>query len=95
MAWTRMVEQLHLHGAHLHAVAMVLPGLHNPMRSRLTGQSTQGTTLQSLTVIVGEIKDIRQQANIPKQLRQPPQPTKQEQEQHQSTHMPYDSLSQC
>eukprot|EP00971_Amphidinium_carterae_P041272 810416-Amphidinium_carterae.1 len=43
------------------------------------------------TVIVGEVEDSNQQANIPKQLRQPPQPTKQEQEQHRITHMPYKS----
>eukprot|EP00971_Amphidinium_carterae_P350570 6491626-Amphidinium_carterae.2 len=43
------------------------------------------------TVNVGEVEDISSQANLPKQLRQPPQPTKQEQEQHRITHMPYRS----
>eukprot|EP00971_Amphidinium_carterae_P237425 4713208-Amphidinium_carterae.1 len=40
------------------------------------------------TIIVGEVDDISQQANNPKQ---PPQSTKQEQEQHRITHMPYRS----
>eukprot|EP00971_Amphidinium_carterae_P170817 3385306-Amphidinium_carterae.2 len=37
---------------------------------------------------VGEVDDIANRQTIPKQLCQPPQPTKQEQEQHQITHMP-------
>eukprot|EP00971_Amphidinium_carterae_P244546 4855670-Amphidinium_carterae.3 len=43
------------------------------------------------TVLFGDIEDLSQQADIPRQLRQPPQPTKQEQETHRLTHMPYKS----
>eukprot|EP00971_Amphidinium_carterae_P349466 6491032-Amphidinium_carterae.2 len=40
----------------------------------------------STTVLIGEVEDISQQACIPRQLRQPPQPTKKEQDEHRSTH---------
>eukprot|EP00971_Amphidinium_carterae_P227707 4516668-Amphidinium_carterae.1 len=43
------------------------------------------------TVLIGEGEEISQQADIPRQLRQPPQPTKKEQEEHRLTHMPYKS----
>eukprot|EP00971_Amphidinium_carterae_P169352 3355548-Amphidinium_carterae.1 len=47
--------------------------------------------MDSTTLIVGDIEELSQQANIPRQLRQPPQPTQQEQEEHRITHMPYRS----
>eukprot|EP00971_Amphidinium_carterae_P021732 428613-Amphidinium_carterae.1 len=40
------------------------------------------------TVLIGEVEEVSQQADIPRQLRQPPQPTKKEQEEHRFTHMP-------
>eukprot|EP00971_Amphidinium_carterae_P160318 3178206-Amphidinium_carterae.2 len=41
-----LVEQLHPLGAHLHATAMVIPGLHKPTDS--TVRSIRGTILQNL-----------------------------------------------
>eukprot|EP00971_Amphidinium_carterae_P298969 5939562-Amphidinium_carterae.1 len=80
-------EQLHRHGAHLHAAAIVLPRLHKPADIKIDmAVNTRYDPNKPTTVIVGEVEDISQQANIPKQLRQPPQPTKQEQEQHRITH---------
>eukprot|EP00971_Amphidinium_carterae_P320124 6363512-Amphidinium_carterae.1 len=40
------------------------------------------------TVLIGDVEEISQQADIPRQLRQPPQPTKKEQERHRLTHLP-------
>eukprot|EP00971_Amphidinium_carterae_P350660 6491675-Amphidinium_carterae.1 len=40
---------------------------------------------------VGDIEELSQQANIPRQLKQPAQPTKQEHEEHRITHMLYRS----
>eukprot|EP00971_Amphidinium_carterae_P291486 5786554-Amphidinium_carterae.1 len=71
---------------------MVLPGLHKPNEIKIDmAVSTRYDPSKPTTVIVGEVEDISQQANPPKQLRQPPQPTKQEQEQHRISHMPYRS----
>eukprot|EP00971_Amphidinium_carterae_P206334 4094329-Amphidinium_carterae.2 len=77
------VEQLHRLGSHLHAAAMVLPGLRKPNEIQLDKSvcTRYNPPLRS-TLIVGDIEDVSQQANIPKQLRQPPQPAKQEQETH-------------
>eukprot|EP00971_Amphidinium_carterae_P312913 6218539-Amphidinium_carterae.3 len=89
-------EQLHPHGAHLHSAAMVLPGLHCRLHKHNEVKidmavNTRYDPNKPTTIIVGGVDDISQQANISKQLRQPPQPTKQEQEQHRITHMPYRS----
>eukprot|EP00971_Amphidinium_carterae_P004103 81391-Amphidinium_carterae.1 len=87
-----LVAQLHSLGAHLHAPAMVLPGpgFHKPNEIKLENSiSSRYNPSKPTTLIVGEVEDISQQTNIPKQLRQPPQPTKQEQ--HRITHMPYKS----
>eukprot|EP00971_Amphidinium_carterae_P292775 5812538-Amphidinium_carterae.1 len=87
---TLAIEQLHPHGAHLHAAAMVLPWFHKPNEIKLDETiNSRFNPSKPTTLIVGEVEDISQQANIPKQLRQPPQPTKQEQEQHHITHMPF------
>eukprot|EP00971_Amphidinium_carterae_P103248 2043633-Amphidinium_carterae.1 len=72
--------------------AIVLPGLHKPADIKIDmAVNTRYDTNKPTIIIVGEVENISQQANIPKQLRQPPQPTKQEQEQHRITHMPYRS----
>eukprot|EP00971_Amphidinium_carterae_P132987 2633531-Amphidinium_carterae.1 len=85
-------EQLHSLGAHLHAAAMVLPGFHKPNEIKLDNTiNTRYNPSLPTTLIVGDIEDISQQANNPKQLRQPPQPSKQEQDSHRLTHMPYRS----
>eukprot|EP00971_Amphidinium_carterae_P162088 3213058-Amphidinium_carterae.1 len=87
-----LVEQVHSLGAHLHAAAMVLPGFHKPNEIKLDNSiNSRYNPSKPTTLIIGEVGDISQQAIIPKQLRQPPQPTKQEQEQHRITHMPYRS----
>eukprot|EP00971_Amphidinium_carterae_P298683 5934034-Amphidinium_carterae.2 len=81
-----LVEQLHSLAAHLHAAAMVLPGFHKPNETKLDNSiSSRYNPSKRTTLIVGEVEDISQQANSPKQLRQPPQTTKQEQEQHRIT----------
>eukprot|EP00971_Amphidinium_carterae_P151915 3010782-Amphidinium_carterae.3 len=86
------LHNLHPHGAHLHVAAMVLPGLHKPTEVKIDmAVNTRYDPNKPTTIIVAEVDDISQQANIPKQLRQRPQPTKQEQEQHRITHMPYKS----
>eukprot|EP00971_Amphidinium_carterae_P348431 6490484-Amphidinium_carterae.2 len=82
-------EHLHRHGAHVHAAAIVLPapGLHIPNEIEIDGAiNTKCDPNKPTTIVspykscVGEVDDISQQANISKQLRQPPQPTKQKQE---------------
>eukprot|EP00971_Amphidinium_carterae_P048948 964526-Amphidinium_carterae.4 len=70
------IEQLLEIGSHLHVVSMVLPGFHTP--NEIQVDNTVNTELS-------------QQTNISRQLRQPPQPTQQEQEEHRITHMPYRS----
>eukprot|EP00971_Amphidinium_carterae_P322367 6407076-Amphidinium_carterae.3 len=74
-------EQLHRHGAHLSAAAIVLPGLHTPNEIKIDiAANTRYDTNKPTTIVssnersIGEVEDINQQANIPKHLRQPPQP---------------------
>eukprot|EP00971_Amphidinium_carterae_P332816 6467163-Amphidinium_carterae.1 len=83
-------EQLHSRGAHIHAAAIVLPGFYKPQNIHLDicFKSRYNPSLPT-TVLVGDIEDISQQADIPRQLQQPPQP--QEQEAHRLTHMVYRS----
>eukprot|EP00971_Amphidinium_carterae_P004897 98003-Amphidinium_carterae.2 len=85
-----MFEHLHPHGAHLHAAALVLPGLHKPNDVKIDmAVISRYDPNKPTTIIGGGVDDISQQANIPKQLCQPPQPTKPEQEQQRIAHMPY------
>eukprot|EP00971_Amphidinium_carterae_P314041 6241748-Amphidinium_carterae.1 len=42
--------------------------------------------MDATTLIAGDIEELNHQANIPRQLRQPSQPTKQEQEEYRITH---------
>eukprot|EP00971_Amphidinium_carterae_P350019 6491346-Amphidinium_carterae.1 len=87
-----LLEQLHALGAHLHAAAIVPPGCHKPNQIKLDNSiNSRYNPSKPTTLSDGEVEDISQQATIPKQLRQPPQPTKQDQEQHRITHMPYRS----
>eukprot|EP00971_Amphidinium_carterae_P214101 4248914-Amphidinium_carterae.3 len=73
----------------------VLPGFHKPNEIKLDETiNSRYNPSKPTTLIVGEVEDINQQANINKQLRQPPQPTKQKQEQHRITHMQYRSWCQ-
>eukprot|EP00971_Amphidinium_carterae_P059715 1181397-Amphidinium_carterae.2 len=47
--------------------------------------NTSHSPTSAPALIIGDIEELSQQANIPRQLRQPPQPTKQEQEEHRTT----------
>eukprot|EP00971_Amphidinium_carterae_P041562 816197-Amphidinium_carterae.2 len=69
------LQLLHLIGAHPHIASMVLPGFHTPNEIKFdnTVQTRSG---------------LSQQANIPRELRLPAQPTKQEQDEHRITHLP-------
>eukprot|EP00971_Amphidinium_carterae_P086207 1705536-Amphidinium_carterae.3 len=62
--------------------------------STWTMVSTRGTILHCLRQYSLERwrkSEVSLQADIPRQLRQPLQPTKKEQEEHRLTHMPYKS----
>eukprot|EP00971_Amphidinium_carterae_P268111 5319209-Amphidinium_carterae.1 len=71
---------------------MVLDGFYKPHNIYLDSSfnSRYNPSLPS-TALIGEVEEISQQADIPRQLRQPLQPTKKEQEEHRLTHMPYRS----
>eukprot|EP00971_Amphidinium_carterae_P301720 5994116-Amphidinium_carterae.2 len=83
-------EPLRSRGAHIHAAAIVLDGFYKPHNIYLDSDfnSRYNPSLPT-TVLVGEVEEVSQQADIPRQLRQPPQLTKKEQEEHRLTHMPY------
>eukprot|EP00971_Amphidinium_carterae_P188250 3736773-Amphidinium_carterae.2 len=85
-------EQLLHIGTHLHMTCMVLPGFYNPNEIQL-GQTihTRYSRTSPTTLIVGDVEELSQQTNIPRQLKQPAQLTKQEREEHRITHMPYRS----
>eukprot|EP00971_Amphidinium_carterae_P286555 5689068-Amphidinium_carterae.1 len=71
-----LVEQLHPFRAHLHAAAMVLPGLHQPNEIKLDSLiNLRYNPSLPTTLIFGDIEEVSQQVNIPEQLRQPPQPS--------------------
>eukprot|EP00971_Amphidinium_carterae_P275855 5473703-Amphidinium_carterae.2 len=84
-------EQLHYLGARLHAAAIVLPRFYKPNEIKLGNTINTRYNPSLPTPLIGDIEEVSQQANIPKQLQQPPQPAKQEQESHRLTHMPYRS----
>eukprot|EP00971_Amphidinium_carterae_P083345 1649624-Amphidinium_carterae.1 len=85
-------EQLLHIGSRLHVASMVLPGFHTPNEIQVNNTfNTRYSPMYPTTLTVGDIEELNQQANIPRQLRQPPQPTQLEQEGHRITHMPYRS----
>eukprot|EP00971_Amphidinium_carterae_P149426 2962694-Amphidinium_carterae.1 len=85
-------EPLQSRGAHTHAAAIVLDGFYRPHNIYLdSGFNSRYNPSLPTTVLVGEVDEVSQQADIPRQLRQPPQPTKKEQEEQRLTHMPYRS----
>eukprot|EP00971_Amphidinium_carterae_P015025 296923-Amphidinium_carterae.2 len=94
MAWLNNCIKNSL-GAHLHAATMVLPGFHKPNEIKLDNMvnSRYNPSIKA-NKSTRLVEDISQQANIPKQLQQPPQPTKQEQEQAEQRriiHIPHGS----
>eukprot|EP00971_Amphidinium_carterae_P243151 4828645-Amphidinium_carterae.3 len=77
---------------HIYTLLQFLPGLHTLNEIRLDNSvQTRYSSTSPTTLIVGDIEELSQQANIPRQLRQPAQPTKQEQEEHRIKHLPYKS----
>eukprot|EP00971_Amphidinium_carterae_P027266 537174-Amphidinium_carterae.7 len=83
-------EQLLHIGSHLHVATMAVPGFHTPNEIQLGPTiNMRYSPTSSTTLIVGDIFELSQQANIPRQLRQPPQLTQQEQEAHRVAHLPY------
>eukprot|EP00971_Amphidinium_carterae_P154765 3068574-Amphidinium_carterae.4 len=68
------------------------PWLHTTNEIQLDNTiNTRYSSTSPATVIVGDIEEFSQQANIQRQLQQLVQPTKQEQEEHRITHLPYKS----
>eukprot|EP00971_Amphidinium_carterae_P061101 1209062-Amphidinium_carterae.1 len=76
---------------------MVLPRFHKPNEIKLDNSVNSRYNPSKPTTFDrgrsrGDQSTLTQQANIPKQRRQPPQPTKREQEQNRITHMPYTGI---
>eukprot|EP00971_Amphidinium_carterae_P349871 6491273-Amphidinium_carterae.1 len=84
-------EQLHLLGQYLDIAAITLPGFHTPNEIQFDSTVQKRYNPATSTSLIGDIELLSQQANVPKQLRQPPQQTKQEQNEHRVTHLPYRS----
>eukprot|EP00971_Amphidinium_carterae_P000007 220-Amphidinium_carterae.1 len=55
---------------------MVLPGLHTPNEIQVDkAVNTRYSPTDATALIVGDIEELSQQANVPRQLRQPAQST--------------------
>eukprot|EP00971_Amphidinium_carterae_P030810 606106-Amphidinium_carterae.1 len=72
-------EQLHFIGQHLHIAAIALPGFHTPNEIQFDNTVQTRYSPTASTSLIGDMEEPNQQANAPRQLRQPPQPKKQEQ----------------
>eukprot|EP00971_Amphidinium_carterae_P096245 1904539-Amphidinium_carterae.1 len=77
-------------GSHLHSVSMVLAGFHTPNETQVDNTAnTRYSPTDATTLILGDIEELNQEANIPGQLRRPPQPRQQKQKNTGShAHMP-------
>eukprot|EP00971_Amphidinium_carterae_P283162 5621530-Amphidinium_carterae.1 len=77
---------------HLYVAAMVLPGLRNHEEVKVDSSiRTRHAAVSQSQLISGEVEDLSNQAYVPRQLRQPHQPTAMEIAEHRLTQMPYRS----
>eukprot|EP00971_Amphidinium_carterae_P178179 3534231-Amphidinium_carterae.1 len=75
----------------LHFLALN-PGLHTPNDIQFDSTVQKRYNPTTSTSLIGDVEELSQQANAPKQLRQTMQQTKQGQEERGVTHLPYRSI---